>query len=90
MTIKRLPVDLLADSPRERAFGQRAVFIQLSVMMLLEFVVFGAWFATLGLVLHSQGWAAYVEDSTWKSFPLREVRGIVDRWVRWWEAIELR
>ncbi|MDM1714508.1 MFS transporter [Pseudomonas plecoglossicida] len=60
MTIKRLPVDLLADSPRERAYGQRAVFIQLSVMMLLEFVVFGAWFATLGLVLHSQGWAAYI------------------------------
>ena len=27
------------------------MFARLSIMMLLEFIVFGAWFATLGLVL---------------------------------------
>lgn len=33
----------------------RQVFVRLCAMMLLEFVVFGAWFATLGLVLSTAG-----------------------------------
>ena len=35
--------------------AERALAIRLSVMMLLEFVVFGSWFATLGLVLATHG-----------------------------------
>ena len=31
--------------------GGQSMFARLSIMMLLEFIVFGAWFATLGLVL---------------------------------------
>ena len=38
----------------------RSTFIRLSAMMLLEFVVFGSWFATLGLVLVSHGLADYI------------------------------
>lgn len=38
----------------------RGIFIRLSVMMLLEFVVFGSWFATLGLVLVTNKLAAYI------------------------------
>lgn len=34
---------------------ERMLAIRLSVMMLLEFVVFGSWFATLGLVLATHG-----------------------------------
>lgn len=60
MTIKRLQAGLIQGSPSEGASSQRAVFLQLSVMMLLEFVVFGAWFATLGLVLHTQGLDGYI------------------------------
>lgn len=60
MTIKRLQAHLLAGAPREIPCGQRTVFIQLSSMMLLEFVIFGAWFATLGLVLQNQGLASYI------------------------------
>jgi nucleoside transporter len=40
--------------------ADRRLVVRLSVMMLLEFVVFGAWFATLGLVLVSQGLGAIV------------------------------
>lgn len=35
--------------------AERILAIRLSVMMLLEFVVFGSWFATLGLVLATHG-----------------------------------
>ncbi|WP_321846385.1 MFS transporter [Paraburkholderia bannensis] len=35
------------------AAGSRSLFVRLSIMMLLEFIVFGSWFATLGLVLAS-------------------------------------
>jgi nucleoside transporter len=38
----------------------RGAFARLSVMMLLEFIVFGSWFATLGLVLATNGLAAYI------------------------------
>ncbi|MCH7627084.1 MAG: MFS transporter [Proteobacteria bacterium] len=37
-----------------------AVAARLSVMMLMEFVVFGAWFATLGLVLAQHGLGAII------------------------------
>lgn len=33
----------------------KTLFVRLSLMMLLEFVVFGSWFATLGLVLATHG-----------------------------------
>ncbi|MFF3505037.1 MFS transporter [Streptomyces sp. NPDC003247] len=35
--------------------GDTTVFVQLVVMMLLEFAVFGSWFATVGLVLATNG-----------------------------------
>lgn len=35
--------------------ADRALAMRLSAMMLLEFVIFGAWFATLGLVLATHG-----------------------------------
>jgi nucleoside transporter len=38
----------------------RSNFIRLSVMMLLEFIVFGSWFATLGLVLITNKLAAHI------------------------------
>lgn len=50
-----------ADLPvLESAANVRSNFIRLSVMMLLEFVVFGAWFATLGLVLATNKLADYI------------------------------
>lgn len=60
MNIKQLPASQLRRSPRETSVSGRGVFVQLSVMMLLEFLVFGAWFATLGLVLQANGMAAYI------------------------------
>ena len=39
---------------------ERNLAIRLSIMMLLEFFVFGAWFATLGLVLASNGAASII------------------------------
>jgi nucleoside transporter len=35
----------------EPKFNAKGIFFRLSTMMLLEFIVFGSWFATLGLVL---------------------------------------
>ncbi|MGY4980952.1 MFS transporter [Streptomyces sp. 900105755] len=40
--------------------GNRKTFVQLVVMMLLEFVVFGSWFATFGLVLATNGLASVI------------------------------
>ena len=40
--------------------GHRGVFIRLTAMMLLEFVVFGSWFATLGLVLATNNLPAII------------------------------
>jgi nucleoside transporter len=40
--------------------GNRIVFVQLTVMMLLEFAVFGSWFATFGLVLATNGLASII------------------------------
>lgn len=42
------------------ALQVRGSFIRLSVMMLLEFIVFGSWFATLGLVLVTHNLATYI------------------------------
>lgn len=60
MTIKRLHPSLSQCSSDDKATTKSGVFIQLSVMMLLEFVVFGSWFATLGLVLQSHGMSSYI------------------------------
>jgi nucleoside transporter len=48
--------------PRARGEGAgvKGLAVRLSVMMLLEFIVFGAWFATLGLVLATHGMAAHI------------------------------
>ncbi|WP_310519328.1 MFS transporter [Agromyces indicus] len=37
--------------------GNRTIFVRLTLMMLLEFMVFGSWFATFGLVLATNGLA---------------------------------
>lgn len=47
-----------AGPPGERA--GRALGLRLSVMMLLQFIVFGSWFATLGLVLARHGLDAII------------------------------
>lgn len=49
-------------TPAEAArSGQpRSVFVRLSAMMLLQFIVFGSWFATLGLVLATNGLASII------------------------------
>ena len=44
----------------ERAGGGLAVPIRLSIMMLMEFIVFGSWFATFGLVLATHGLDAII------------------------------
>ncbi|MDQ4490820.1 MFS transporter [Sinomonas sp. ASV486] len=40
--------------------GHKGVFVRLTAMMLLEFVVFGSWFATLGLVLATNNLPAII------------------------------
>jgi nucleoside transporter len=40
--------------------ANRGLVTRLSIMMLLEFIVFGAWFATLGLVLAKNGLVAII------------------------------
>lgn len=46
-----------------RTAPSRATITRLSIMVLLEFVVFGAWFATLGLVLATHNLAAQIGDA---------------------------
>lgn len=48
-----LPEDVTVD-------GHAGVFVRLTLMMLLEFVVFGSWFATFGLVLATSGLPAII------------------------------
>ncbi len=40
--------------------GERGLFIRLTLMMLLQFVVFGSWFATFGLVLATNNLAGII------------------------------
>lgn len=44
----------------ETVAGNKGVFLRLTLMMFLEFVVFGSWFATFGLVLVTNDLAAYI------------------------------
>ena len=41
----------------------KAIHIRLSALILLEFMVFGAWFATLGLVLATHGLAPFIGNA---------------------------
>ena len=47
--------DANTNAPEPMTPTERAIVVRLSLMMLLEFMVFGAWFATLGLVLATAG-----------------------------------
>ncbi|WP_281369289.1 MFS transporter [Leifsonia shinshuensis] len=47
-------------STDETISGRPGVFVRLTLMMLLEFVVFGSWFATFGLVLATHGLGAII------------------------------
>ncbi|MFD7814597.1 MFS transporter [Streptomyces sp. NPDC059785] len=60
-------------TPDDSPTGVSRMFIQLSVMMLLEFIVFGSWFATLGLVLATNGLAPVIGTA----FTLAAVAAIV-------------
>ncbi|WP_306209225.1 MFS transporter [Actinoplanes sp. RD1] len=46
--------------PSGELTSAKPVFLRLTAMMLLEFVVFGSWFATLGLVLATNGLAGSI------------------------------
>lgn len=49
------PTGVSAPAPDAPGSGDTKMFMQLVVMMLLEFAVFGSWFATVGLVLATSG-----------------------------------
>lgn len=59
--------------PATPANGDTKLFVQLTVMMLLEFAVFGSWFATVGLVLATNGLATVIGTA----FTLAAVAAIV-------------
>lgn len=59
---------------QERIFrSDRNVFVRLTAMMLLQFIVFGSWFATFGLVLATNGLA----DIIGAAYSLAAVAAIV-------------
>ncbi|MBC2666691.1 MFS transporter [Novosphingobium flavum] len=53
--------------------GERLMAVRLSAMMLVEFIVFGSWFATLGLVLATHGGESIIG----KAYLLSAVAAIV-------------
>jgi len=55
------PLPLTADPIEALAVAApKGLFLRLAGMMLLEFIVFGSWFATLGLVLSTHGLASII------------------------------
>ncbi|MEU4896423.1 MFS transporter [Streptomyces sp. NPDC044780] len=62
-----------AESPVQPGSGNTKVFLQLIAMMLLEFAVFGSWFATVGLVLATNGLPSIIGTA----FTLAAVAAIV-------------
>lgn len=65
--------DVSPSAPDAPGSGDTKLFVQLVVMMLLEFAVFGSWFATVALVLATHGLATIIGTA----FTLAAVAAIV-------------